>query len=268
MKFSIVTISFNQAEFLERTIQSVISQKGVEIDYIMVDPGSTDGSRDIIERYRQHFSHLVYERDKGPADGLNKGFALARGDIYGYLNSDDTFEPEAFAKVADYFAKHPQVDVGCGHAFVTNRYDHKLRRVWSEPFLPTFVAYGQAVQIQPSTFIRKAAFERSGGFNIENRCTWDGELLADLYLTGARFTTLPYFLSTYRLHATSITNSGALESQMMINALQSFEKLMGRPFSQKDKLIGQALRLVKHVSNPIALIERLRRGPIFRRGEA
>lgn len=100
MKFSIVTISFNQREFLERTINSVIGQDGVEIEYIIVDPGSTDGSRDIIERYRPYFAHVILEKDAGPADGLNKGFAVATGEIYGYLNSDDMFEPGALATVA------------------------------------------------------------------------------------------------------------------------------------------------------------------------
>lgn len=267
MKFSIVTVSYNQAEFLERTILSVISQKDVELDYIVVDPGSTDGSRNIIERYRQYFSHVVFEPDAGPADGLNKGFSLATGDIYGYLNSDDTFEPDALAKVADYFARHPEVDVVCGHAYVTDRHDSRLRRVWSEPFRRIFVAYGAAVQIQPSTFIRKSAFKRSGGFNVKNRSTWDGELLVDLYLTGARFSSMPYFLSTYRLHATSITNSGALEVQAREESLGRFERLMGRPFCERDKPMALALRVVKHVSNPVALVERLRFGPIYRRGE-
>ena len=92
MKFSIVTISFNQARFLERAIVSVIEQKGVELEYIVVDPGSTDGSRDIIERHRDLIAHVVFEKDKGPADGLNKGFSHATGSIYGYLNADDVLE--------------------------------------------------------------------------------------------------------------------------------------------------------------------------------
>jgi len=93
MKFSIVTISYNQAQFLEKAILSVLNQEGVGLEYIVVDPGSTDGSREIIERYRDRFGHVVFEKDHGPADGLNKGFQYATGDVYGYLNSDDVLLP-------------------------------------------------------------------------------------------------------------------------------------------------------------------------------
>lgn len=267
MKFSVVTISFNQAEFLERTIQSVISQKGVEIDYIMVDPGSTDGSRDIIERYKDRFSHVILEKDRGPADGLNRGFAAATGDVFCYLNSDDTFEPDAFATAARYLGDHPEFDVVCGHAWVTDRQDRRLRRVWSEPYRPLLVAYGAAVQIQPSTFIRKAAFLRSGGFNVENRSNWDGELLLSLHQSGARIGIVDAFLSCYRLHETSITNSGALETRIRAWRRQQFERMMGRSFTRFDTHIARGLRMVKHISAPRAALERLSRGPIYRRNE-
>ena len=107
MKFSVVTISFNQIEFLEEALKSVFCQKGVEIEFIVVDPGSTDGSRELIDRYREQIDHVLFEPDAGPADGLNKGFALATGDIYCYLNSDDVFETDAFRRVADFLLETP-----------------------------------------------------------------------------------------------------------------------------------------------------------------
>ena len=93
MKLSIVTISFNQADYLEEAMVSILEQDYDDIEYIIVDAGSTDGSRDIIERYRDRIAVVVLEPDEGPADGLNKGFARASGDIYGYLNADDAFLP-------------------------------------------------------------------------------------------------------------------------------------------------------------------------------
>lgn len=266
MKFSIVTISFNQAEFLERTILSVIRQEGVEIEYIIVDPGSVDGSRDIIERFRMHFAHVVYEKDKGPADGLNRGFALATGDIYCYLNSDDTFEPGALIRAARFLEVHPEFDVICGHAWVTDRGDNRLRRVWSEPFGRWSAAYGSAVQIQPSTFIRRDAFLKSGGFNISNKCSWDGELLVALFLSGCRIGIIDTFLSTYRLHAVSITNSGRLSELMESASEARFVRLMGRPKRPSDLFIAYVLRLWKHLRSPLAFWERIARGPVFNRG--
>jgi len=266
MKVSIVTISFNQVEFLERTLLSVLTQTGVDLEYIVCDPGSTDGSRDIIEKYRDKIAHIIYDKDKGPADGLNKGFAKATGDIYCYLNSDDTLEPGALRYAVDYFRSHPKVDVACGHAWVIDRHDKRLRRVWSEPFRRVMVAYGAAVQIQPSTFIRAAAFHKTKGFNIENRSSWDAELMVDLYLTGARIRLMNAFLSTYRLHAVSITNSGKMEAQNIEWGKRRFVMLMGRSWQQRDRHLARLLRYHKHVSAPSHLLERLVRGPIFRRG--
>ena len=234
MNFSVVTVSFNQAEFLERAIKSVISQTSVNIEYIIVDPGSTDGSRDIIERYRDRFAHVIFEKDQGPAEGLNKGFALATGDVYCYLNSDDTFEPGAFRRAARFLDDHHEFDVVCGHAWLTDDEDNRLRRIWSEPFKRLPVAYGATVHVQPSTFILRAAFQKSGGFNIDNHCSWDGELLVDLFLSGARFGIIDEFLSTYRMHANSITNSGRLSALMEETYESRFVRLIGRSRRSSD----------------------------------
>ena len=160
MKFSIVTVSFNQGKFLERAIRSVLAQEAAEIEYIVVDPGSTDDSRTIIERYRDQFAKVIFEKDAGPADGLNRGFAHATGDIFCYLNSDDELEPRALARVAEFFSEQPQTDIVCGHAWIVDDNNSRLRRVWSDPYEIMGVAYGTAIQIQPSTFIRKEAFRR------------------------------------------------------------------------------------------------------------
>lgn len=266
MKFSIVTISFNQGEFLERTIRSVIEQRGAEIEYIIIDAGSTDGSRDLIEAYRPHFAHVVLEPDAGPADALNKGFALASGDIYGFLNSDDTLEAGALAQVVAWFEQHPDIDVVSGHAWITDRHDSRLRRVWSEPFERLPVAYGAAIQIQPSTFFRRSAYLATGGFNVKNRSNWDSELMVDLYLSGARFGIIERFLSCYRLHDVSITNSGALDAKIRAWSARRFERLMARGPIGTDRLIGLAFRAAKHARRPAAFVERLRHGPVYRRG--
>lgn len=246
-------------------MQSVFGQSGVDIEYIVVDPGSTDGSRDIITKHSDRLARAVFEPDAGPGDGLNKGFSHATGDIYCYMNSDDTFEPDAFKRVAAYFEAHPDVDVLLGHAWIIDHRDRRLRRTWSEPYRRWMVAYGAATQIQPSTFIRREAFIRSGGFNVANRSNWDGELLIDLFRTGARFAIVDAFLSCYRLHPVSITSSGKLDQQIAIFSLRRFERLMGRPYAWYDRHISGILRLFKHLTQPKPLLERLRFGPIYRR---
>jgi glycosyltransferase involved in cell wall biosynthesis len=241
-------------------------QTGPSVEYIVCDPGSTDDSRAIIDSYGDQIQHRLYERDKGPADGLNKGFAKAHGQIYGYLNSDDTFLPHAFERVVQYFAANPTVDVVTGHALVIDPDDRVLRTVWSEPFSRLMVAFGASVQIQPSTFIRAEAFHRTSGFNVENRSIWDGELLTDLYLSGSRIKVLDHTLSSYRLHESSITNSGSAEAGRLHAADERFQRLMCRARRPSDRLLGQTLRVWKHLRHPVATLERILRGPIFMRG--
>ena len=263
MKFSVVTISFNQAQFLRAAMDSVLSQEGVEIEYIVCDPGSTDGSREIIASFDDPRLTAVFEPDEGPADGLNKGFERASGDIVYYLNSDDLVLPGAFARMARWFAKHPQAGVACGHAQVIDAQGRLLRRVWSEPFDRYAVATGAHVQVQPATFIRAEAFREAGGFDPSDRGNWDGGLLTSLFLAGTRIETVDAFLGCYRLHAESITMSGRLAERHRTNALRNFERLMGRPMRPADRLAGTALRLKKHLFHPARTLERLRKGPLF-----
>lgn len=106
---SIVTPSFNQAQYIESTIQSVLMQEYPRLEYLVVDGGSTDGTVDIIRKYEEKIAWWVSEKDKGQTDAINKGFAHATGDILAWLNSDDTYEPGAISAAVKYLQQHPEV---------------------------------------------------------------------------------------------------------------------------------------------------------------
>ncbi|MHC1783419.1 MAG: glycosyltransferase family 2 protein [Anaerolineaceae bacterium] len=116
MLISIVTPSFNQAKFLEETMLSVLNQQGVEIEYIVVDGGSSDGSREIIEKYAGRLAWWVSEKDRGQTDAINKGFSRATGEILAWLNSDDIYQPGAVKAAVDYLANNPDIGMVYGDA--------------------------------------------------------------------------------------------------------------------------------------------------------
>lgn len=211
MRLGCVTISFNQSRFLRDCIESVTCTDRSNLLHVIVDPGSADGSRDIITEYaaRQRFHATILEPDGGPSDGLNKGFRLlADADILGYLNSDDRYEAGALDAVLDFFQRHPEVDVLMGSGAIIDGNGRKhLRKRLSTPFTARRFLHGTALNIQQATFFRRTSFFATGGFNIENRSCWDTELLVDLLLAGAHFHDVRRVLGQFRVYPGTITSN-------------------------------------------------------------
>jgi glycosyltransferase involved in cell wall biosynthesis len=214
---SIVTPSCNQGEFLAETIESVISQAGdFSIDYIIVDGWSTDNSVDIIKRYESMLQQRDWpincqginfrwlsEKDKGQTDALAKGFRMAEGKIFAWLNSDDTYLPGALQAVADHFRASHETALLYGDAHYCDTKGTVIGRYRTETFDFNKLAWFNFI-CQPSTFFRKDAFEAVGGLDQTLQFAMDYDLWIRI---GRRFPChyLPQFFSSYRLHETSKT---------------------------------------------------------------
>ena len=256
-KISIVTLSFNQAAFLEEALTSVISQDYDDIEYIVVDPGSDDGSRALIEKYRNRITHCLFEGDDGPADGLNKGFARARGEIFGYLNADDVFLPHTLKHVAEAFAARPKIDIISAHGFLADEKGRVFRRFRSSPFDAWGYVYGGGVVMQQSTFFRRAAFDSVGGFNPHNHTCWDGELMLDMARAGKRFAVVDAYWSLFRIHEESISGSQRKIEESRKNWDRLFEKAVGRPRRPFDFCIRLFVRSGKWLRDPLTPFYRI-----------
>ena len=122
-KITIVTPSFNQSKFLERTIISVLNQNYPNMEYIIIDGGSTDGSVDIIKKYEKYLTFWCSEKDKGQSDAINKGFEHGTGEIYAYLNSDDLFLPGTLQYIAEAFKSNKNYDLIYGSIYIIDKND-------------------------------------------------------------------------------------------------------------------------------------------------
>jgi glycosyltransferase involved in cell wall biosynthesis len=158
---SIVTPSYNQAAFLEQTIRSVLEQDYPNIEYLIADGGSTDGSVEIIKKYANKLAWWVSEKDKGQADGINKGFARAKGEFIAWVNSDDYYMPGAISAVVAALQANPDVGFVFGDVQVVDKDGRILNNLhygnWSHADLMTFHIIGQ-----PAVFMRRSVLEKAG----------------------------------------------------------------------------------------------------------
>jgi glycosyltransferase involved in cell wall biosynthesis len=174
-KISIVTPSFNQAVFLERTIQSVLSQDYPNLEYIIIDGGSTDGSVDIIKKYAGKLAYWVSEKDNGQTHAINKGFRRASGDIVAWLNSDDEYCPGALKTVARTFMEDKELDVVFGNRLTIDENENILRDDRHTRYtFAALVLYGMIIS-QPAAFWKRRLLEQFGYLDESMRFAMDYE---------------------------------------------------------------------------------------------
>jgi glycosyltransferase involved in cell wall biosynthesis len=158
---SIITPSFNQAKYLEDTIQSVLGQDYANLEYILVDGGSTDASVDIIRKYDDRLAWWVSERDNGQAEAINKGLSRATGEIVAWLNSDDTYLPGAISTVVRVFEENPDVALVYGNMLAVNENGETINILCYDQLNLEDLLCFQIIG-QPAVFFRRDALEKAG----------------------------------------------------------------------------------------------------------
>lgn len=232
-KITVITPSFNQGRYIERTIKSILEQGYPNLEYIIIDGGSTDGTAEIVKRYEKHLDWIC-ERDNGQSNAINKGIRLATGDIICYLNTDDKFEQGTLKTVGDIFAQNSAVMWLSGRCRIIDEHDQEVRRAISEykNFLLKHYSYRLLLITnlisQPSTFWSRQLVAELGLFDENEHLAMDYEYwlrIGKLYAPKI----VDSCLSSFRIHPASKSAGSYLE-------MPRHELLIARKYSESNLL--------------------------------
>lgn len=240
-KISIVTPSYNQAKFLERTILSVLNQNYPNLEYIVIDGGSTDGSEEIIKKYEKYLAYWISEPDRGQSHALNKGFQIASGDILGWLNADDLYMPGVFYMIYNYFNGNKKINIVFGDYFTIDSEDKIISKEYAFDFnVQHFIYEGFYLNAQ-SMFWLKEVHDRFGSFNENLNRTMDYDMILRFGLNEGNqsFLRIPVLIGCFRRHDQQKTK-GLDKLVLYEHRLIANENNCGLKFTA----IGKVLRLL------------------------
>ncbi len=215
LRFSIVIPSLNQGRFIGAALRSIAAQEYPAVEAIVCDGGSTDGTAEVVRSFGSLVTRFTAEPDRGQSDALNKGFAQATGDIFGWMNADDTYLPGAFAEAARIFTEYPEITVVYGNWITIDEEGNEVAKHYAlTPHVPHFPfenldAYNQ------SLFWRRDAHERFGRFDENLHRLMDDDLILALLLHEGpqRFYRTDRFLGAFRVHAAQKTSVRRLDAR-------------------------------------------------------
>lgn len=201
---SIVTPSFNQARYLEATIQSVLSQDYPHIEYMIVDGSSNDGTVDIIKKYESKLAWWVSEKDKGQTDAINKGYARAKGEILAWLNSDDTYEPGAVSAAVKYLQEHPEVGMVYGDCNFINESGRVIGKFGATQTSYRLLRQGYSHIPQQTMFFRSSLWKQVGPLDPSFYFAMDYDLWTRI-AARSEIKYVPQTWANFRLHISGKT---------------------------------------------------------------
>ncbi len=242
---SIATPSFNQGEYLEQTIHSVLSQNYPKLEYVVQDGGSTDSTTEVLERHRARLHRCESRKDNGQSHAINLGLAGTTGEIMAYLNSDDLLLPGTLHYVARYFQDHPEVDAVYGHRVVIDEKGYELGRWVLPPHDDDMLKWADFIP-QETLFWRRRLWDKVGGIDDRFRFAMDWDMLLRFQEAGAKFVRLPRFLGAFRVHKSSKTmnqvSSGGTEEMHKLRL-----RAHGRDVTPLEVQAGLRKYLGRHV---------------------
>ena len=204
-RITIITPSYNQSEYLEKTILSVLNQNYPNLEYVIIDGGSTDGSVEIIKKYEKYLAYWVSEMDNGQTDAINKGLEKATGELVAWQNSDDVYMPGAFTKVVKCFLEETKAEVFFGNFWLIDSFDNIIRDIRFTPFsFKCSLLEGIGITNQ-AAFWKRELFEKYGYLNTSFEYAMDFEWWLRLGHKNVKFYFVKEYLGCLRIHSETKT---------------------------------------------------------------
>jgi glycosyltransferase involved in cell wall biosynthesis len=255
-RITIVTPSFNQGRYLEQTILSVLNQNYPNLEFIVMDGGSTDNSVQILQNYQEYLTYWQSSRDEGQASAIVAGFRMGSGEILAYLNSDDLYLPYTLKKVGAFLKANPTVQVMYGDCLIIDSNNRVVRRVYPPEFDARIFLYENQIIPQPASFWRHQLYLKVGGITPELQFCMDYDLLMKFVLAGETPVSLSDVLSAFRKHGD--TKSSRLQSVQREEYRRIFKGVTRRSFDRRDIFNILYCRLKRYYLRPQGLLEGLR----------
>lgn len=251
-RLSIITPSYNQGKFLEATIRSVLLQGYPNLEYIIIDGGSNDGSIDIIKKYENHLFYWHSQPDQGQADAINQGIEKSSGEILGWINSDDVYVRGTFQKIVKAFYDYPDYIVVHGNRILINDLGNVTGWVCLPPFDPKTLIYNVCSE---TAFWQRTAMQQVGTLNASLQFAIDLEFFGRLYKAG-KFRKLNQYLGYFRCYpenkSSTISHIGREEAEREWNKLFNSEN-MNWKISEKANLWKSLKSKTEIIKNPALL---------------